>query len=234
MPSMTLDRTLTIVWDYRWLFVEGLALTTLLTLASIAIALVTGVLSALGTLARWRPARWVAVGLVEFCRNTPILVLVVWVHYAVPEMTGIRTTAIVSSIIALVMQSTGYLAEEYRAGIESIDKGQFEAAKSLGMTYGRLMRRIVLPQAVVRMMPGIINQFVLCFKSTSVVSVIAVPDLMYHANVIVNETFLAMQTYTIVALTYFLIIFAFSMAVQALSRRIAFLGPNQAILQQSI
>jgi polar amino acid transport system permease protein len=231
---MSLDRAFTIVWEYRWLFAEGLALTTGLTLASILVALATGVLSALGTLARWRALRWVAVGIVEFCRNTPILVLVVWVHYAVPELTGIKTTAIVSSIIALVMQSTGYLAEEYRAGIESIDKGQFEAAKSLGMTYGRLMRRIVLPQAIARMVPGIINQFVLCFKSTSVVSVIAVPDLMYHANVIVNETFLAMQTYTIVALTYFFIIFAFSMLVQSASRRIAFLGPRQAIAQQAL
>jgi polar amino acid transport system permease protein len=157
----------------------------------------------------------------------------VWVHYALPELTGIKTTAIVSSIIALSMQSTGYLSEEYRAGIESIDKGQFEAAKSLGMTYGRLMRRIVLPQAIVRMIPGLINQFVLCFKSTSVVSIIAVADLMYHANVIVNETYLAMQTYTVVALTYFGIIFMFSALVQAASRRIAFLGPNQARLQQA-
>jgi polar amino acid transport system permease protein len=231
---MTLDRTLSIFWEFRWLFVEGLTLTIALTLASIVIALITGVIAALGTLARLRAIRWLFVCIVEFCRNTPMLVLLVWVHYALPEMTGIKTTAIVSSVIALVMQSTGYLAEEYRGGIESIDKGQFEAAKSLGMTYGRLMRRIILPQAIARMMPGIINQFVLCFKSTSVVSVIAVPDLMYHANVIVNETFLTMQTYTIVALTYFLIIFAFSMAVQVFSRRISYLGPNQAILQQSI
>jgi len=229
-----LDRTFTIIWEYRQLFLEGLGFTIVLSLVSIVIALATGVLSALGMLARWRAVRWLVTGLVEFCRNTPILVLVVWVHYALPEITGIKTSAVASSIIALVMQSTGYLAEEYRAGIESIEKGQFEAAKSLGMTYPRLMRRIVLPQAVARMVPGLVNQFVLCFKSTSVVSIIAVPDLMYHANVIVNETFLAMQTYTIVALTYFLIILAISMMVQAASRRVAFLGPNQAILQQSI
>ncbi len=230
---MSLERIPALVWEYRWLFVTGLWLTVQLTLAAIAISLVTGVLAALGTIMRWRVPRWCAVVLVEFCRNTPILVLVVWVHYALPELTGIKTSAIVSSIIALAMQSTGYLAEEYRAGIESIDKGQFEAAKSLGMTYARLMRRIVLPQAIARMLPGLMNQFVLCFKSTSVVSIIAVADLMYHANVIVNETFLAMQTYTIVALTYFLIIFAFSRLVQVASRRIAFLGPVHATVQQA-
>src|SRR5258706_6479485 len=230
---MSLERIPALVWEYRWLFVTGLWLTVQLTMAAIAISLVTGVLAALGTVMRCRVPGWSAVGPFESCRNTPILVLVVWVHYALPELTGWKTSAIVSSIIALAMQSTGYLAEEYRAGIESIDKGQYEAAKSLGMTYGRLMCRIILPQAIVRMIPGLMNQFVLCFKSTSVVSIIAVADLMYHANVIVNETFLAMQTYTVVALTYFAIIFAFSRLVQAASRRIAFLGPNQARLQQA-
>jgi polar amino acid transport system permease protein len=230
---MSLARIPSLVWEYRWLFATGLLLTVELTLAAIAIALVSGIVAALGSITRWRAIRWFAVLIVEFCRNTPILVLVVWVHYALPEFTGIKTSAIVSSIIALAMQSTGYLAEEYRAGIESIDKGQFEAAKSLGMTYARLMRRIILPQAIVRMIPGLMNQFVLCFKSTSVVSIIAVADLMYHANVIVNETFLAMQTYTVVALTYFIIIFAFSRLVQVASRRIAFLGPSHATLRQA-
>src|SRR5260221_2266352 len=230
---MSLDRIPHLVWEYRWLFATGLWLTIQLTFAAIAISLVTGIIAALGTISRLRLARWCTVLIVEFCRNTPILVLVVWVHYPLPELTGIKTSAIVSSIIALAMQSTGYLAEEYRAGIESIDKGQFEAAKSLGMTYARLMRRIVLPQAIVRMLPGLMNQFVLCFKSTSVVSIIAVADLMYHANVIVNETFLAMQTYTVVALTYFDIIFAVSQLVQAASRRITSMGPVHATVQQA-
>jgi polar amino acid transport system permease protein len=230
---MSVARIPALIWEYRWMFATGLLLTVELTLATIAISLVTGVIAALGTITRFRLVRWCAVVVVEFCRNTPILVLVVWVHYALPELTGIKTSAIVSSIIALTMQSTGYLSEEYRAGIESIDKGQSEAAKSLGMTYGRLMRRIVLPQAIARMIPGLINQFVLCFKSTSVVSIIAVADLMYAANVIVNETFLAMQTYTVVALTYFAIIFAFSALAQAASRRITFLGPSHTWLQQA-
>jgi polar amino acid transport system permease protein len=228
---MPLARSFEILWEYHRILIDGLAMTFELTLISIVIALITGVTSALGSLSRWRVVRWTSVVVIEFCRNTPILVLIIWVHYALPEITGIKTTAVVSSIIALVMQSTGYLAEEYRAGIESIDKGQYEASKSLGMTYARLMRRIVLPQAVVRMIPGIINQLVVLFKSTSVVSIIAVPDLMYHANVIVNDTFLAMQTYTLVALTYFLIIFGISVLVRIASRRIRFIGPSHAILQ---
>jgi polar amino acid transport system permease protein len=227
---MPLARSLQIIWDFHWTLINGLAMTFELTLVSIVIAVITGVASALGSLARPRPIRWLSVVIIEFCRNTPILVLIIWVHYALPEITGIKTSAVISSIIALVMQSTGYLAEEYRAGIESIDKGQYEAAKSLGMTYARLMGRIVLPQAIVRMIPGIINQVVVLFKSTSVVSIIAVPDLMYQANVIVNDTYLAMQTYTLVALTYFLIIFGISVMVRVASKRIGFIGPSHAVL----
>ena len=81
-----------------------------------------------------------------------------WIHYALPDLIGVKFTAFTSATIALAMQSSGYLTEEYRAGIESIDRGQFEAAQSLGMTYARLMRRIVIPQAVLRITPGILNQ----------------------------------------------------------------------------
>jgi polar amino acid transport system permease protein len=161
---------------------------------------------------------------VEFCRNTPILVQLVWVHYALPEIIGIKFDAYTSSLIALALQSSGYLAEEYRAGIESIDKGQIEAAQSLGMTYVRLMRRIVIPQAFIRMLPGILNQYVICFKSTSIVSIIAVPDLMYQAGLIVSATFLPMPVYTAVALTYFVLVFAVSALVRNLSKKLPMSG----------
>ena len=161
-----------------------------------------------------------AVFYVEFCRNTPILVQLVWVHYAWPEIIGVKFDAFTSSLIALALQSSGYLAEEYRAGIESIDKGQIEAAQSLGMTYPRLMRRIVIPQAFIRMLPGILNQYVICFKSTSIVSIIAVPDLMYQAGLIVSATFLPMPVYTAVALTYFVLVFAVSASVRYFSRKL--------------
>jgi polar amino acid transport system permease protein len=184
------------------------------------ISLVGGLVLCLASLSPTRILRWPARLLVEFFRNTPILVQVVWVHFALPELVGLKFTAFTSSVIALAMQSSGYLAEEYRAGIESIDRGQFEAAQSLGMTYPRLMRRIVIPQAVMRMLPGILNQFVTCFKSTSIVSVIAVPDLMYQAGLIVSATFLPMLIYTIVALMYFVMVLIVSWLVNTAARRL--------------
>ncbi|HEY1328832.1 MAG TPA: amino acid ABC transporter permease [Casimicrobiaceae bacterium] len=217
---MSLGRLWSIVWEYRDVLFSGIAVTVLLSILAMGVAVVAGLVACLGTLSRSRLIRAPAVLYVEFCRNTPILVQLVWVHYAWPEIVGIKFDAFTSSVIALALQSSGYLAEEYRAGIESIDKGQIEAAQSLGMTYTRLMRRIVLPQAFIRILPGILNQYVTCFKSTSIVSIIAVPDLMYQAGLIVSATFLPMPVYTAVAITYFVLVLIVSSAVRSLSRRL--------------
>jgi polar amino acid transport system permease protein len=217
---MSLERIALLLWDYRAAFGQGILITVQLSFVAMLISLVGGLVLCLASLSPTRFLRWPTNLLVEFFRNTPILVQVVWVHFALPELIGVKFSAITSSIIALAMQSSGYLAEEYRAGIESIDRGQFEAAQSLGMTYPRLMRRIVIPQAVMRMLPGILNQFVTCFKSTSIVSVIAVPDLMYQAGLIVSATFLPMPIYTAVALMYFLMVLAVSWLVNAAAHRL--------------
>ena len=145
-------------------------------------------------------------------------------HFAWPEILGVTFTPWQSAITALALQSSGYLAEEFRAGIESIDRGQVEAAQSLGMTYTRLMYRIVVPQAVIRVLPGILNQFVTCFKSSSIVSIIAVPDIMYYASLIVSQTFLPMPVYTIVALIYFLMVMAISYLMKLATRRLPNFG----------
>lgn len=217
---MSLTRLWQVFSEYHDVLLSGIWVTVSLSVLAMVVAVVVGLVACLGTLARSRLIRGPAVFYVEFCRNTPILVQLVWVHYALPEIIGIKFDAYTSSLIALALQSSGYLAEEYRAGIESIDKGQIEAAQSLGMTYARLMRRIVIPQAFIRMLPGILNQYVICFKSTSIVSIIAVPDLMYQAGLIVSATFLPMPVYTAVALTYFVLVFAVSALVRYLSRKL--------------
>lgn len=217
---MSFARLWQVFLEYHDVLLAGIWVTVVLSVLSMLLAIVIGLVACLGTLARSRLVRAPAVFYVEFCRNTPILVQLVWVHYAWPEIIGVKFDAFTSSLIALALQSSGYLAEEYRAGIESIDKGQIEAAQSLGMTYPRLMRRIVIPQAFIRMVPGILNQYVICFKSTSIVSIIAVPDLMYQAGLIVSATFLPMPVYTAVALTYFVLVFVVSASVRHLSRKL--------------
>jgi His/Glu/Gln/Arg/opine family amino acid ABC transporter permease subunit len=213
-------RAFWLIWDYRDALLAGVGITIILSILSMAAAVPLGLFASLGTMSRFRPLRLVCFIFVEFCRNTPILVQLIWVHYALPDIIGIKFNAFTSSLIALTLQSSGYLAEEYRAGIESIERGQVEAAQSLGMTRRRLMWRIVLPQAVLRILPGILNQFVTCFKSTSIVSVIAVPDLMYQAGLIVSATYVAMPVYTFVAMVYFLLVLGVSSAVRVLARRL--------------
>lgn len=215
---MSFTRLSQLVWEYRELFLTGIWVTIQLSVVAMLIALVLGLLACFGSLSRNWLTRAPAILFVEFCRNTPILVQLVWVHFAWPEIFGVKFTAWTSAVIALALQSSGYLAEEFRAGIESIEKGQIEASQSLGMTYPRLMYRIVVPQAFIRMIPGILNQFVTCFKSTSIVSIIAVPDLMYQAGLIVSATFLPMQIYTLIAIMYFLMVFAVSLGVRQLTK----------------
>jgi polar amino acid transport system permease protein len=215
---MSFTRLSQLVWEYRELLLTGIWVTIQLAVVAMLIALVVGLLACFGSLSRNRLLRLPAIFFVEFCRNTPILVQLVWVHFAWPEIFGIKFTSWTSAVIALALQSSGYLAEEFRAGIESIEKGQIEASQSLGMTYVRLMSRIVVPQAFIRMIPGILNQFVTCFKSTSIVSIIAVPDLMYQAGMIASATFLPMQIYTLVAAMYFVMVFAVSLGVRQLTR----------------
>lgn len=213
-------RALRLLWEYRNPLIAGMSITVVLSIVAMVAALVIGLIACLGTMTRWRLLRHAAILVVEFCRNTPILVLLIWVHYALPDIIGVKFTAFESALIALTMQSSGYLAEEYRAGIESIEYGQVEAAQALGLRWWPIMLRVVLPQAIMRMLPGVLNQFVTCFKSTSIVSVIAVPDLMYQAGLVVSATFVAMPVYTFVALVYFLLVLAVSAGVRHLGNRL--------------
>ncbi|MBM3649484.1 MAG: amino acid ABC transporter permease [Alphaproteobacteria bacterium] len=224
---MSPERLGRLFWEYSDIFVHGLWITVQLSFLAMFFAMALGMLGCFGSLSRSRILRSPAILFVEFCRNTPILVQLVWVHFAWPEIVGIKFSAYTSAVIALALQSSGYLAEEFRAGIESIDRGQVEASQSLGMTYLRLMARIVVPQAVIRMIPGILNQFVTCFKSTSIVSIIAVPDLMYQANLVASATFLPMPVYTFIALIYFAMVLSISAGV----RQVTKLLPNFGYFQ---
>lgn len=203
-------RIVRLLWEYRDPLLSGIWTTVLLSVLAMLISLAVGLLACAGLMSRPRWLRLVSRLFVEFGRNTPIIVQLIWVHYALPDIVGLKFSAFVSSLIALSLQTSGYLAEEYRGGIQGIEHGQTEAARSLGLSRRQTLRLVILPQAVVRILPGLLNQFVTCFKSTSIVSVIAVPDLMYEAGLIVSETFTAMPIYTFAALVYFLLVLGVS------------------------
>ena len=182
-----------------------------------AVSLVVGLVACAGLMSRRRWIRAPSRLFVEFGRNTPIIVQLIWVHYALPDIIGVKFTPFVSSLIALTCRPAATWPRNTGAASRASIPGQTEAARSLGLARRQVMRLVVLPQAVVRILPGLLNQFVTCFKSTSIVSVIAVPDLMYQAGLIVSETFVAMPVYTFTALVYFLLVLGVSAGVGRIS-----------------
>jgi polar amino acid transport system permease protein len=196
----------------------GLSVTAYVCFFSFLLAVVLGALACLVRL--YVPfIRIVAIGYIEFCRATPIFVQLLWVNYVWPELFGFPKSVVEAGIIALALQSSGYLAETFRSGIEGLPKGQREAALAVGMTHFQIMRRIVMPQVLLVMAPSLVNQMTVVIKSSTLVSVIAIPDLMYEALKIVNAWFEPIEILTSTALIYVVAIFLISMLAKRVSDR---------------
>ena len=158
-------------------------------------------------------------------RGVPLIVLAYFIYFGVPagiKMMGIqdfRLSALQAGTIALSMNCGAYMAEIIRAGIESVDKGQMEASRSLGLTYGKSMRLVVLPQAIRTMIPSIINQFIITLKDTSILSVIGFPELTNMGKTISGNTFKSLQTWAIVGIMYMVVIVTLSKIAKRIERR---------------
>lgn len=203
-----------ILWEYRWLFLQGLGLTVSFTAAIVAGGLAIGLLAAMGLLSRFTALRGFALIFIEVFRCTPVLVQLIWFYYALPILAGIEMTPISASLLALSCYGGAFYAEIIRGGIVSIDAGQHEAGRALGMTPALTLRRIILPQAIRRMVPALMNQSILQFKNTSLVSVLAVPDLVYQGQMVAHDSFRPLETYTAVAVAYFAILFPLTLFVR--------------------
>jgi polar amino acid transport system permease protein len=184
-------------------------------IAGLAIGLFTGIL-------RTTAPRWVTVPLrayVEVFRCTPLLVQLVWVYYALPVLIGVDLTATMACFLALSLYAGAFYAEIFRGGIEAVDVGQWEAGRAIGMRRGKIFRRIVLPQAVQMMIPSFINQTILQLKNTSLVSVVAVADLLYQGSVITAASYRPLEVYTTVALLYFAVLFPLTLVADRVELR---------------
>jgi len=210
-----------ILWGYRWLFLQGLGVTVAFTIAIVVFGLLIGLLAGLGTLSRLRALRWLSSAYVEFFRCTPLLVQLIWFYYAMPVLSGLEMSAVSASVVALSLYGGSFYAEIIRGGIVSIDAGQSEAGAAIGMTPFQIMRRIVLPQAFKRMLPPLMNQSIIQFKNTSLVSVIAVPDLVYQSQIAAHDSYRPLELYTAVAVIYFVILFPLTLLVHVGERKLA-------------
>ena len=208
-----------ILWNNRREFLEGILVTAQISLIAIAVA--TGVGLVICLLRMYcRPLRWLATLYIEFCRSTPIYVQLMWVNYVWPEIFGWPQSFFAAGWAALALQSSGYLAETFRSGIEGIARGQREAALSTGLTPVLTMRWVILPQAVLMMTPSLMNQFLVVVKSSCLVSVIAVPDLMYRALRLTSIWFEPIEILSFTAFLYVTIVFVLSAAIKWYSDRL--------------
>ncbi|MDQ6433216.1 amino acid ABC transporter permease [Mesorhizobium sp. LHD-90] len=208
------------LWKYRFLFLEGIWVSIALTAAVIVLGLICGLLGAAGQLSRFRILRWLSWLYIEFFRTTPLLVQLVWVYYALPILSGVELSAISAAVLSLSLYGGSFYAEVIRGGIVSIDPGQSEAGLALGLTPSRVMRRIVLPQAFKRMIPPLMNQSILMFKNTSLVSILAVPDILYQAQRATMDTYRPLEVYTAVALIYVAILLPLTALAKFMERRL--------------
>jgi polar amino acid transport system permease protein len=195
-----------VIWDNWWLFVQGALMTLFLTVCSIGIGLVAGLFLGLAKLSTRAWLRIPAAWFVEIFRDVPLLVLLLWIFYCLPILTGLTLDIVESAILGISIHASAYLAEVYRAGIQSVDRGQMESARSLGMSFWQGMLRIVLPQAVRRMIPPFLNVTADFMKASSLASVVGVWELLRQASNLIANTWRPLEAYTAVAATYLMLI----------------------------
>ena len=214
-------------WDfgtllqYRGLILWG-ALTTIgFTLMTAIAGLLVGIVIAL---ARLSGRKWIILpftALTEVFRCTPVLVQLIWCYYALPVLIGVEMSPAAAAVLTLSLYGGSFYAEIIRGGIASIEQGQWDAGRALGLKPLPLMRLVVMPQALKRMIPPLVNQTILQLKNTALVSVLAVPDLLYQGQLITSATYRPLETYSVIAVMYFLLLFPLTRLAMQLERRMA-------------
>jgi polar amino acid transport system permease protein len=210
-----------VVWQNRDALIAGTATTILLTVATMAIAVPCGIIVAILRLYGWAPVRALATAYVEFFRNLPLILVVFWAFYVPPILTGLGLSPLATGLAALALNVTAYNAETFRAGINSIRRGQVEAAMALGMNRVQALRRVVVPQALRRILPVLASTWVSLFKDTSLVSVIAVTELAYVSMQIRAQSFRVLEMLTAMAAIYWLLGYPQAKLVDWIQRRFA-------------
>jgi len=216
----------------------GAAATLQITVISVAIGCMLGLVVGLSRLSKMRFLRLAATAYVDFFRGTPLLVQIFLVYYGLPQvlrdlqtylmdsfnmpqiLTQYALPVFLAAVISCSLNSAAYIAEIFRAGVQSIEKGQMEAARSLGMTAGQSMRYVILPQAVKRVIPPLGNEFIAMLKDTSLLSVIGFEELSRKGQLIAGQTYVAFPVWLTVAFLYLVMTFTFSRLVDYLERRL--------------
>lgn len=200
---------------------QGMIITLELTLMSGVFGLLLGLLGALLRISPFASLRYLATAYITFFRGTPLLLQILFIYFALPALIELRLDSFPSGVLALSLNSAAYFAEIFRAGIESIAKGQMEAARALGMSYSLAMRRIIIPQTYKRLIPPIVNELAALSKDTSLVSVVALSELLYVTQRIGATYLRPWEVYFWAALGYLLVVMLLTFTASRIEKNLA-------------
>src|SRR5690625_445177 len=206
--------------DYIPALLQRLYYTLLISLIGLIIGFILGAIFALGRISRSKILYGISAVYVEVLRGTPVLVQAIWIYFALPLIIGFNIPSLAAGIIVIGLNSGAYIAEIVRGAVQSVEKGQMEAGRSLGLSRHLTMRYVIWPQAFKRMIPPLGNQFIISIKDTSLLSVILVPELIFQGRLIAANHFNAVEIYTTVAVFYLMITLSLSLVLRLLERRL--------------
>lgn len=208
-----------LIWDNIPILLQGAVITIQITVMAVGCGFFIGMIAALANLSRFKIVRLLVKCYVELFRGTPLLVQIFMIYFALPMVIGQSINPYVAAVTACSINSGAYVSEIFRAGIQSIDKGQMEAGRSLGLTWAQTMRYIVMPQAFKAIIPPLGNEFIAMMKDTSLVSVIGFEELTRRGQVIIARTYGSFEIWTAVAIIYLIMTLSISQLVAFLERR---------------
>ncbi|HCG55054.1 MAG: amino acid ABC transporter permease [Microbacterium gubbeenense] len=217
-----------IITDFRWAGVIeflpqlwiGLLYTLLVSVVGLVIGFALGAVFGLFRLSRFRVLRWIATIYIEVLRGTPLMVQALWIFFALPLLIGFNLSSLTAAFIVIGVNSGAYIAEIVRGAVQSVDNGQMEAGRSLGMSHHKTMLKVIWPQAFKRMIPPLGNQFIISIKDTSLLSVILVPELLFQARSIASNHFNTVEIYTTVAVFYLAVTLSLSIVLRVTEKRL--------------
>ena len=202
-------------WPTLWVGVKG---TVVIFVVTVVLGLGGGLVVGMARYARTAVFNWPARAFVEVFRNTPVLVQIIWFYYAFPILTGIDVDPFLAAVLGISLNTMAFSAEIYRAGIQSVEPGQWEAGKALGMSYHQTLRRIILPVAIKRVLPALTNRGIEVFKMSTLASVVAYVETLNQAKLIADLNFNPIESYTAVALIFFVVLYPVVQGTYVLER----------------
>ncbi len=199
----------------------GLKVTLQMTVVSLALAVVVGMATCMFSISKVKPLNWISGVYLSIIRGTPLMVQSFFIYFGLTAALDFRISIFKAAVIVLCLNAGAYLSEIFRSGIAAVNKGQMEAARSLGLPYGVAMRKVILPQAIRIVIPSVLNQFIITLKDTSILSAIGCMELMKQSMMIVSRNFRSFETYAVIAVMYYVVVMVLTKIFKIIERRLS-------------